>query len=155
MGGGQGAPSSSSKESKHHQDSQTLYNTGADVDALKFDSKTELKTAGSSVKERTHFNSSSSSSKAPLKQAVLAGHTGAVLLLLEREADINATERDSKTALMLAAGADHIEIAHLLIDHGADIHAVGTDSKTALKLAAEAGHTKMVKLLMRYGQYSL
>ncbi|MDF1655430.1 MAG: ankyrin repeat domain-containing protein [Coxiellaceae bacterium] len=80
-----------------------------------------------------------------LRGAAKNGHIKTVMLLLGRVADIHAGIDD---ALRWAAKNGHTKTVMLLLDRGADIHA-GIDD--ALRLAAKNGHTKTVMLLLDKG----
>ena len=86
----------------------------------------------------------------PLYRAALAGNTGAVGLLLDRDADVNNRNNDNRwTILICAVAQNHIAIAEqLLRRREIDVNAADDIQNTALHIAAERGHTRMVELLL-------
>ena len=63
----------------------------------------------------------------PLIWAARFGHTDAVRLFLNREADCNTATNNGRTALILAAYNGHSDALQLLIDNGADCNAWAAD----------------------------
>ncbi len=83
--------------------------------------------------------------RTPLHDAAQSGSEDAVLICLDRGADINAVDKDGRTPLHDAARArsrDAISLLvniRLLVNRGADINAVDKDGRTPLHDAAQSG----------------
>ena len=88
-----------------------------------------------------------------LMEASSHGHAEAVLMLLERGADVNAASSGGWTALMGASCRGHAEVATLLLERGANVNAAKDDNSTALNMARINGHTELAELLQERGAY--
>jgi ankyrin repeat protein len=82
-----------------------------------------------------------------LKLAASYGHVQAVMLLLQRGANVHA---DGDYALRWASHNGHAAVVQLLIQRGANVHA-GHD--LALRHASKNGHAAVVKLLIHHGAH--
>ncbi|KAH6648343.1 ankyrin repeat protein [Truncatella angustata] len=93
--------------------------------------------------------------RTPIQAAAEGGHEAAVLLLLERGANINAAASPSSgvTALQTACFEGHVSLVKLLIARGADVN--GLPGKfsgyTALQGACLAGEVDIVRILLGEG----
>ena len=122
-----------------------------DVDALK-----RLLDAGMDVNAMTMPGSNG---RTALMISAESGHAVAVLLLIEKGADVDyrygrsgyADYYDEDSALIYAARAGHAEIVRILVDAGADVNAKGSFDGTALISAATAGSTEVVRVLLELG----
>ena len=85
--------------------------------------------------------------------AAAAGHEAAVVLLLDRGADLAATDFEGSTALMEAAAGGHPATAAVLLDRGADVAATKSTAlaMTALLFAAQNGRAGVAALLLDRG----
>src|SRR5882672_1659802 len=86
----------------------------------------------------------------PLFAAALDGHEEAVLLLLDRGADINGKMTRGQSALIAAAYEGHTDIVKLLLSRGANVNA-DWEGCTALDSARQKDHAEIVDLLQRAG----
>ena len=86
----------------------------------------------------------------PLYIACQLGHTEAVRLLLQHQADPNIPSTDDKkTSLMVACSNKHTEVVKLLLGHKAtDVEALDGDHDTALRYANDRNSTEIVRLLL-------
>ena len=86
----------------------------------------------------------------PLYIACQLGHTEAVRVLLEHQADPNIPSSDNKkTPLMAACYNKHAEVVKLLLAHKAtDVEALDEDHDTALRYANDRNNTEIVRLLL-------
>ena len=97
-----------------------------------------------------HINQVDSEYRTPLSIAVGLGFERMVLLLLDREANIN--KACVKTALTVAAGNGAEKTVSLLLDRGADINAVcEKNGQTALGMAVVKGSKDVVSMLVDRG----
>ena len=99
----------------------------------------------------THGKLKASSAKAtPLYIACQQGHTEAVRVLLQYQADPNLPSSDNKkTPLMVACSNTHAEVVKLLLAHKAtDVEALDETHDTALRYANDRNNTEIVRLLL-------
>ena len=86
-----------------------------------------------------------------LNLAARLGMEEAVVLLLDREADVNARDNSPGTPLMAASSSGQTRIVKRLIAAGADLNAQNRLGWTALMWAAFMGHEESAALLLRAG----
>jgi ankyrin repeat protein len=86
-----------------------------------------------------------------LHHAAETGHTGIVVLLVKKKANLKAKDDKGQTALHLAAGNGHEVVVRALIDRGADVNAKDNKMWTALFAAAENGHETTAQMLVELG----
>jgi len=87
-----------------------------------------------------------------LHDAVWAGETEIVKLLLDAGASVNASHTEAgSTPLHYAIITNRVEIAELLIAKGADTKARYRGDATPLHLAANRGNRAMLELLLTHG----
>jgi ankyrin repeat protein len=90
-----------------------------------------------------------------LHLAAFFGHPEAVLLLLERGADVNAVATNAQIGpvqpLHSAAAADQLECARLLVEHDAEVTARQAGGFTALHAAAQNRNVELARLLLAAG----
>jgi len=86
-----------------------------------------------------------------LEDAVLAGQTEIVDVLLTQGADPNRSGNSGATPLHNAALKGHIEIARILLDHGAKVNVLNSYGGTPLHDAALSGHAEIAQLLLLRG----
>ena len=98
--------------------------------------------------------------KTALHHAAEMGHSMAIRLLLEYDADVNAYTRcldvvtAGLTALHLAAMGGHTDVVQILCEHGARVNEMGEPrSYTPLHLAAKHGHPDTIRKLLDHGAY--
>ena len=86
----------------------------------------------------------------PLYIACQVGHTEAVRLLLQHQADPNIPSSDNKkTPLMAACHNTHLEVVKLLLAHKTtDVETLDEDHDTALRYANDRNSTEIVRLLL-------
>jgi len=89
--------------------------------------------------------------KTALHEAVEAGNTEMVMLLLDAEADPNLLEFRGWTPLHLAVARGNVETAGLLLQQGADAAAMNRDGNTPFDFADTE---EMKKLLIAHGAVS-
>lgn len=90
--------------------------------------------------------------RTPLHLAALNGHKDAVLLLIEKGAEVNLKSLpEQRTALHFAAWKGHTDVVRLLLEKGAKIDALESDGETPLYYAAASGDLACVKLLVEKG----
>lgn len=121
---------------------QVILDSGADVNAQDKRSFWERKFA--TVKERAI-----DSGETALHLAIGYKHE-AVMLLLEREADMTLRDGSGKTPILRAA-ATSMEMFLLLVKYGADISPSDNNGLTALHLATSYRHSTLVKYLLDNG----
>lgn len=89
-----------------------------------------------------------------LQWAATNGHTGAVLLLITKGADVTTPNLGGK-ALNLAVQHGHVNVVRCLLDHNADVDAVDPrepeDEYTPLLWASSHGHADVVEVLLSHG----
>jgi ankyrin repeat protein len=88
-----------------------------------------------------------------LHLAAFFGHTPAVALLLERDADARAVSRNPMRLAPIhsATAGRHRDVAALLLEHGADPNACQAGGFTPLHAAARQGDAELVELLLEHG----
>ena len=105
-----------------------------------------LATAGFGFDMRDHDN------ETPLLNAIYAGHTAVVKLLIELGADVNNANIGSRdSALHFAASFDRPEILQLLLDAKADYTALDCNGRNLAHCAARASGTEFVKIMAGAG----
>lgn len=87
----------------------------------------------------------------PLSWAVENGHELFVMLLLEKEVDVNVKNANDQTLLSLAAEKGHESVVRFLLDNGADPNVKAKNDRTPLSFATEKGHESIVKILIGKG----
>ena len=80
----------------------------------------------------------------PLIEAVKAGDTSTVALLLGTGTDVDVAQSDGATALHWAVFRDQVEIAGLLIDAGADVDAANELGATALSITHDISSARKI-----------
>ena len=90
-------------------------------------------------------------SERPLIEAVKAGNSAAVRLLLTRASNVNAAAPDGTTALHWAVRADDLATVELLLRAGADANVANRFGVTPLSLAATNGSARMIEALLEAG----
>ena len=86
-----------------------------------------------------------------LTLAAVLGLHQIVLLLLDRDADINAPDRKYGNALQAASAKGHKEVVQTLLEKGADVHAQGGKYDNALQAASARGYKEVVQILLEKG----
>jgi ankyrin repeat protein len=91
-----------------------------------------------------------------LHLAAFFGHADAVLLLLQRGAEVRAVARNDLAVepLNSAAAGGHVEAARLLLDAGADANAEMSQGFRPLDAAIQNGSSELQELLASYGAIS-
>lgn len=107
----------------------------------------------SQLQQGTNPNVPDSQGRTALMDAVQAGQTKAVSVLLDAGADVNARSRSGRTALIEAAEEGRFDSARLLVEHGADLN-LATRTGTALETAERTGHNDIAALLLKAGARS-
>jgi ankyrin repeat protein len=97
---------------------------------------------------KTDVEARNSKDESPLMLAAIKGQQDLVILLIERDADIN---KPGWTPLHYAATNGHTDIMKLLLDKDAFIDAQSPNGTTPLMMAAMYGSTAAVKLLLDEG----
>jgi ankyrin repeat protein len=85
----------------------------------------------------------------PLFNASEYGHSDAVRVLLEHDANPNIWDEDDLTPLMWASQGGYVDVVLLLLDHGAEIEDCGFYS--ALQFASMWGKVAVVRVLLENG----
>ena len=94
-------------------------------------------------------NAADSLGNPALFDAAWTGNTEALLLLLDRGADVNIRNRNTTgTALWYAVHGDHARVVELLVDHGARLDFRYASGETILHLACARGNPQIVKRLL-------
>ena len=88
---------------------------------------------------------------APLLDAVRAGDTASVRVLLAQGADVNAAEADGTTALHWASYRDDATTVERLLSAGADVEAANRYGARPLSLAAAGGYAQTLAALLEAG----
>jgi ankyrin repeat protein len=89
---------------------------------------------------------------APLHFASQEGHTGYVLYLLDKRADINAKNASGTTPLHEAARAGNLEIMGILIERGANVNIQDAKGNSVMHLAIpQEVHREALNLLLSHG----
>lgn len=84
----------------------------------------------------------------PLLNAIYAGHTAVVKLLIDLGADVNNANLSSRdTALHFAASFDRPQILKMLLDKRADYTVLNCNGRNLAHCAARAGSTDLVKVM--------
>ena len=86
-----------------------------------------------------------------LNEAVLSENKKSILLLLNKNADINMSNFVGETALMLALETGNIENILLLINRGADIRAINSKSDSITDIVIKKDLQKIFKTLIAKG----
>lgn len=71
-----------------------------------------------------------------------------VMLLLQRQANVEARDASQQTALHVAASRGFPNVCNSLLDYGAQSERRDGDPKTPMKLAIVAGYREVVDLLL-------
>jgi hypothetical protein len=85
-----------------------------------------------------------------LGKTIIYGDTQAVLLLLNRGADVNEIDEYGFRPLVQAAIMEKNEVAQLLLDYGADVDQEDGTGRTALHWAVENNNLPLCKLLLAH-----
>lgn len=83
--------------------------------------------------------------------AAMRGHTRALSLLLQIQADVNARDHEGQTPLHIAVAHKEMSGAEWLLSHGAEVDAIDNDGSTPLMVAAYERAYDLMVLLMRHG----
>lgn len=84
----------------------------------------------------------------PLLNAIYAGHTAVVKVLIDHGADVNNANKSSRdSAIHFAANFDRPEILEMLLRKGADYNALDCNGRNLAHCAARTGSTKLVKIM--------
>ncbi|MDX1498501.1 MAG: ankyrin repeat domain-containing protein [Woeseiaceae bacterium] len=100
---------------------------------------------------RTLFRAASLAAADPVDDAVRAGDTAALRLLLDGRGDVDAATADGASALAWAAYRDDGEAVAVLLGAGADVDAANDYGITALDLACGNGNAAIVADLLAAG----
>jgi hypothetical protein len=90
---------------------------------------------------------------APLHTASHNGHTEAISVLFENNANLNARSATyyDWTPLHFASNQGHAKVVQFLLENGADLNAQSTSQSTPLKWASEWGRLEVVRILLQHG----
>ncbi|NXY78922.1 RFXK protein, partial [Glareola pratincola] len=77
-----------------------------------------------------------------LSLASMGGYTDIVILLLERNVDINIYDWNGGTPLLYAVRGNHVKCVEALLAHGADLTTEADSGYTPMDLAVALGHKK-------------
>ena len=92
----------------------------------------------------------------PLMLAAMNGHLEAVILLLDRGADINAQiETNKNTALTLACFQGRAEVVATLLDRRAMVEHRAKTGLTPLMEAASGGYVEVGEVLLQKGKFTI
>ena len=86
-----------------------------------------------------------------LLSAVVAGHIGAIQVLLDKGADINANNQMEATTLMKAIQHKQVKVIQFLLDKGADIKALDKWGRPTFILAVHTWDKKIIQMLLERG----
>lgn len=87
----------------------------------------------------------------PLHFAAMSGSVEAVIVLLNRNAQMFVSDSYGRSALHLAAWKNKLTVVTSILERGADVNAVNKGGDTPLHEAAEFGHADIVQELLSFG----
>lgn len=88
----------------------------------------------------------------PLFDAIIAGDTDAVVVLLRQGADANGwDEARTVTPIITAVGFDNVEAVRMLLVAGADPNVRDNEGDSPLRLCSQKGQLEMARLLLLCG----
>jgi ankyrin repeat protein len=103
------------------------------------------------ISRGVHLNDADNRGGTPLHRAVMKGHLGVVVDLIEAGAAIDRKLWNGYTALIFSAECGYDKIAEVLLQKGAEIEDTITSRKlTPLVIAAINGHSSVVKILLNH-----
>ena len=79
------------------------------------------------------------------------GNTVAVILLMDKKADVNLQDYEGLTPLFLSTVTGQIDVARILLENGAQPDLADDQFTTPLMIAAQQGDAEIVKLLLEKG----
>ncbi|XP_051495478.1 DNA-binding protein RFXANK [Apus apus] len=82
-----------------------------------------------------------------LSLASMGGYTDIVLMLLERNVDINIYDWNGGTPLLYAVRGNHVKCVEALLAHGADLTTEADSGYTPMDLAVALGHKKVQQVI--------
>jgi hypothetical protein len=86
-----------------------------------------------------------------LPEAVAAGNSMVVKLLLDKGVELESKDRSNKTPILTAVGKGYVEIVQLLLEKGARLESRDLLRQTPLLIAVREGHVEIAKLLLEKG----
>ncbi|KAJ3212814.1 hypothetical protein HDU67_003619 [Dinochytrium kinnereticum] len=86
-----------------------------------------------------------------LHLAAAGGHLDTVVLLLDRNAEVDAVDSIKETALLKAAFHGHDQVVSVMLERNAQINHQSDEGFSALHKACFEGHTKAVQVLIAKG----
>ena len=135
---------------------EVLLDKGAELDLFEAAALGRTELVGKLVgRSKRRAGAYSSDGFTPLHLAAFFGHADAVVLLLDRGAEIDARSKNTRlrsvTPLHSAAAGHRTEAALLLLDRGADPNAEQPGGWTPLHQAAANGDIVLCKALLEHG----
>ncbi|XP_053156471.1 DNA-binding protein RFXANK isoform X2 [Hemicordylus capensis] len=85
-----------------------------------------------------------------LSLASTGGYTDIVILLLEKDVDINACDWNSGTPLLYAVRGNHVKCVEALLARGADLTTEADSGYTPMDLAVALGHKKVQHVIEKH-----
>ncbi|XP_060088669.1 DNA-binding protein RFXANK [Heteronotia binoei] len=82
-----------------------------------------------------------------LSLASTGGYTGIVILLLEKNVDINSYDWNGGTPLLYAVRGNHVKCVETLLARGADLTTEADSGYTPMDLAVALGHKKVQQVI--------
>jgi ankyrin repeat protein len=86
--------------------------------------------------------------RTPLSHAASQGNTEIIMLLLERNVEVDSRDNCGRTPLSYAARDGHTEAIRLLLERNSEVNSKDGYGRTPLSYAARDGHTEAVRLLL-------
>eukprot|EP01064_Diplonema_japonicum_P013866 TRINITY_DN21402_c0_g1_i1.p1 TRINITY_DN21402_c0_g1~~TRINITY_DN21402_c0_g1_i1.p1 ORF type:complete len:269 (+),score=34.94 TRINITY_DN21402_c0_g1_i1:33-839(+) len=90
-------------------------------------------------------------SKGPVLEAALAGHSDCLVELLNMGGDIHEKDAKGLSVIHAVCLAGKLECLEVLIDRGIDLNIQESKGWTPLHFAKHSGHTQCASLLLRHG----
>jgi 26S proteasome non-ATPase regulatory subunit 10 len=86
----------------------------------------------------------------PLYVALIQGHIGVSLLLIQQGVDVNSRDRHDWTLLHSASRGGLAEIVEWLLKHGGSVNAQSVSGSTPLHFAASSGRLEVSRVLIEH-----
>jgi ankyrin repeat protein len=86
--------------------------------------------------------------RTPLSHAASQGNTEIIMLLLERNVEVDSRDNCGRTPLSYAARDGHTEAIRLLLERNSEVNSKDGYGRTPLSYAARDGRTEAVRLLL-------